>query len=117
MGSPMFLKMGSSVLARHGMRMSRDEAVSMATQVVATVEILDRVAPELRQSPYHHADREASRPRAIRSAVAPTNGVTGRAPRGCPRGLRGASRAAPRRRPRGSRRTRRREQLAVEPVV
>jgi hypothetical protein len=68
-GSPMFLKMGSSVLARHGMRMSRDEAVSMASQVIATVEILHRVAPELQQSPYHHADREASRPRAIRSVV------------------------------------------------
>jgi hypothetical protein len=70
LGAPIFLKMGSSVLARHGMRMSRDEAHAMANQVISTVEILQRVAPELRQSPYRHADREASRPRAVRATVA-----------------------------------------------
>jgi hypothetical protein len=68
-GSPIFLKMGSSVLARHGMRMSRDEAEAMAIQVISTLEIINRVAPAVRQSPYSHADREGSRPRAVSAAA------------------------------------------------
>ncbi len=69
-GSPIFLKMGSSVLARHGMRMSLDEAKAMVTQVVSTMEILERIYPEARQSKFSHADGELSKPRAIEAAAA-----------------------------------------------
>lgn len=62
-GSPIFLKMGSSVLARHGMRMSRDEADMMVQQVVSTMEILQRSYPEAQQSRYSAS--EAGAPVAV----------------------------------------------------
>lgn len=55
-GAPIFLKMGSSVLERHGMRMSLDEAEQMVEQVVSTLEVVDRIAPDLKQSVYSRTD-------------------------------------------------------------
>jgi hypothetical protein len=53
--SPLFIKMGSSVLAKHGMRMSKDEAIQYVNQVVSTAEILKRVYPDVKQSKYSRA--------------------------------------------------------------
>lgn len=50
LGSPIFLKTGSSVLAKHGMRMTSNEAVQMVQRVVSNVEIMKRLYPEAEQS-------------------------------------------------------------------
>ncbi len=50
LGAPIYLKTGSSVLARHGMRMTTSEAEQVAQRVITNVQIMKRVYPEAIQS-------------------------------------------------------------------
>ena len=59
LGAPIYLKTGSSVLARHGMRMTTSEAEQVAQRVITNVQIMKRVYPEAIQSQWHQSGSEA----------------------------------------------------------
>ncbi len=59
LGAPIYLKTGSSVLARHGMRMTTSEAEQVAQRVITNVEIMKRVYPEAIQSQWYRSGSKA----------------------------------------------------------